>query len=193
MNIEDKLDKLLTDYSHVWKSKSAFMSWLRGGVRAGMWNKHPVKLDYIKTHRKQIKNPNPRGNKATVWGGTCDICKQDYVLNQLQVDHIREDSAVLRDIKDLQSFIESITLVTAEDLRLVCKPCHTIVSYSQKENMSFEEAKIHKFVIDLCKKKLDKQWLLDHNLLVPTNAVKRKKLILDTLLEESKLNEIKEC
>ena len=28
-------------YPQIWKSEAAFMSWLRGGIRGGLWNKHP--------------------------------------------------------------------------------------------------------------------------------------------------------
>ena len=49
-------------------------------------------------------------------------------------------------------------LALMSDLRLVCKPCHGIVSYSQKQGISFEQAKVAKEVIALDK---DQKLMLD--------------------------------
>lgn len=184
----EKIDEILEKYPHIWKSKSAFMSYLRGGIRRSCWMKHPVKLEFIKNNRQRIPNPNPKGKAAEVWGGECNVCKNLFVQSQLAVDHIREFSATLKEIKDIQSFVELISLVTEDDLQFVCKDCHDTISYSQKHNCSFEEAKAEKTAIELIKKGVDKQFLIDHNVkaenIGSTQAVRRKQIV-EILLNEN--------
>lgn len=149
----DKVEKLLEENSDVWKSKASLMSYIRGGVRRSLWNRHPSKVKLIKDKRLQIPNPNPNGKKPTVWGGECEICNNLFIEKELQVDHIRQQGSSLKDISDIQQFIEDIVIVTRDDLRWVCKCCHEIVSYSQKMNISFEQARIEKQFIQIKKDK----------------------------------------
>lgn len=191
----EKIDEILEKYPHIWKSKSAFMSYLRGGIRRSCWMKHPVKLEFIKNNRQRIPNPNTKGKAAEVWGGECNVCKNLFVQSQLAVDHIREFSATLKEIKDIQSFVELISLVTEEDLQFVCKDCHDTISYSQKHNCSFDTARAEKEAKRLVDKKLDKQFLIDHNVKaenIGSTQLKRRKQIVELLLEQNKLKE-KDC
>ena len=148
-----KVEKLLEENSDVWKSKASLMSYIRGGVRRSLWNRHPSKTKLVKEKRFQIPNPNPNGKKPTVWGGECEICNNLFIEKELQVDHIRDHGSSLKDISDIQQFIEDIVIVTRDDLRWVCKGCHEIVSYSQKMNISFEQARIEKQFIQIKKDK----------------------------------------
>ena len=188
----EKIDKILEKYPHIWKSKSAFMSYLRGGIRRSCWMKHPVKLEFIKNNRQRIPNPNTKAKAAEVWGGKCNVCKNLFVQSQLAVDHIREFSATLKEIKDIQSFVELISLVTEEDLQFVCKNCHDTISYSQKHNVTCEEARAEKEAKQLVDKKLDKQFLIDHNIEVGSTQALRRKAIVEYKLEQLKLSQQKE-
>lgn len=183
----EKIDEILEKYPHIWKSKSAFMSYLRGGIRRSCWMKHPVKLEFIKNNRQRIPNPNTKGKAAEVWGGECNVCKNLFVQSQLAVDHVREFSATLKEIKDIQSFVELISLVTEEDLQFVCKDCHDTISYSQKHNVDFDTARAEKEAKQLVDKKLDKQFLIDHNIEVGSTQALRRKAIV-----EYKLSQLKE-
>lgn len=147
----DKLDKVLSENTDVWKNKSAFMNYLRGGLRKSLWSRHPVKIKLIKDKRERIPNPNPKGRVETVWGGRCELCDKLFAQADLQVDHIREDYNRLNDIEDIQKFVEGLSIVTTDELRLVCKPCHGVVSHSQKNGVTFEVAKVQKDVIALKK------------------------------------------
>ena len=143
-------------YPDIWKSEAAFMSWLRGGIRGGLWNKHPVKLEFIKKNRIQIPNPNPKGKKPTVWGALCALTGEIVPINQVQVDH-KVGNHSLRSIDDIQSFIEAIVLVTDDDLQLVSKDAHTVKSHSEKKGITFEEALIEKKVIAFGKLPVEEQ------------------------------------
>ena len=181
---DETLRKMLSEMSHVWKTESAFMSWLRGGIRR-MWSKHPVRIEFMKQNRIRIPNPNKNGKTKEVWGGVCALTGELTPQTSLEVDH-KKGNHSLRSIDDIQSFIESILLVTFEDLQLVSKDAHKIKSYAEKYNMTFDEAKVHKEVIEICKdrqKVVDK--LLEYNVQSPpSNAKARRELLTKLMLED---------
>ena len=187
MNKNDKIRQIVERYPDFWKTESAFMSYLRSGIRSGLWNKNKVKLLKIKNNRVQIPNPNPKGNKSTVWGGECEVCRKLFPTKDLQVDHLRENSSSLKCFDDVSQFISDMVLITEDDLRVVCKPCHYIISYSQKMNISFEEAKLRKKVINICK---DKKLLVDTLVSLQVESIPKTKKgqedLLYKLLLESK-------
>ncbi len=124
---------------HIWKSEASFLSWIRGGIRRSLWNRHPVKLEFLKKHRVRIPNPNPRGRVDTVWGGVCALTGEVLPLNKLEVDHkIGEHS--LRSVSDIQSFVEGIVFVTEDMLQFVSREAHKVKSYAEKHKMTFEQA-----------------------------------------------------
>ena len=183
---EDKLQQMLEKYPHIWKTKASLMSYLRGGLRRSCWLKHPVKLEFIKNNRERIPNPNPRGKVDTVWGGRCNVCKNLFVQSKLAVDHIREYSASLKDIEDVQKFVELIALVTEDDLQFVCKDCHENISYSQKNGCSLEEARVRKKHILYGKQKLFKQELEARGMVVPKTIKDQSATLLEAMLNEIK-------
>lgn len=189
---EIKLQQMLEKYHHIWKTKASLMSYLRGGLRRSCWMKHPVKLEFIKNNRERIPNPNPRGKVDTVWGGRCNVCKDLFVQSKLAVDHVREFSASLKDIEDIQTFVELITLVTEDDLQFVCKECHDTISYSQKHSCSFEEARVRKQHILIVKEKRVCEELKQRGVLVPPKTIKaQNELLLTMMLGEIKSEEKK--
>ena len=189
--IDDK--KLWEIYPHIWKTESAFMSWIRGGIRRSLWNRHPVKLEFIKQNRIKIKNPNPKGKVDKVWGGVCALTGETHVIANLEVDH-QQGNHSLQTLKDVEQFISGIVNITLEDLQFVSKEAHKIKSYAEKQGISFEEAKAEKTAIELIKKGIDKQFLIDHNVKAEdvgsTQAVRRKQIV-EILLELNKLNKLK--
>lgn len=177
----NKLDKILEENSDVWKNESALINYIRGGLRAGLWAKNPIKLKFIKENRERIPNPNPRGRVDTVWGGRCKVCASLFAQQELQVDHIRSDFNKLSSLDGLQEYIENMALVTKSELQLVCKPCHSVISHSQRKGISFDEAKIEKEIIALSKDnklmvdKLSQLGVQSSN--IPTTKVGCKKLL----------------
>ena len=121
-----------------WKNDKAFFTFLRGCLRMA-WKRHPTKLKVIKDQRKQIKNPNPKGNKPTVFGFECAMCHQEFLLKDGQVDHINPAGS-LQSKEDIQGFVERLLWVTEEDLRLVCKGCNSALALSEKMGITYEEA-----------------------------------------------------
>lgn len=167
-------------YPHIWKTKAAFLSFIRGGIRRALWNRSPIKLEFIKKYRKRIKNPNPKGKVAEVWGGTCSLCNKDFPTQQLNVDHKIGNNS-LKELGELQTFIESIVLVQESDLQFVCLPCHKIKNLQERTGVDFESAKITKEVIAIMNSKADKQWLKDRGITPASNAKLRRKQIEEVL------------
>lgn len=177
------------EFPNVWKTQSAFMSWMRGGIRAGLWNKNPIKLEFLKEKRVRIKNPSPTGRVAEVWGQHCVLCDCDIPTKEAQVDHISGKNS-LKTLDDIQEFILSIATISKDDLQIVCKPCHKIKSYAEKEGISFEQAMLEKQVISLCKNTAQWQntWLLERGYTPATNAAARRKQIKEVLENEQRGN-----
>ena len=176
------VNDVLEKHSNIWKTESAFMSYIRGGVRGSLWKNHPVKITLINSKRMQIPNPNPKGKKPTVWGGCCEICNNLFISSEMQVDHIRESGSSLKTMNDIQQFIEDMVVVTVDDLRWVCKGCHSIVSMAQKNAVSFEEAKADKEAKRLVDNKLDIKFLQEHNVEQASTQAKRRKQIYEILV-----------
>lgn len=142
------------EYPEIWKNQTAFFAYLRGCLRKA-WNNNPVKHSYIKKNRKKIPNPNPKGNRKEVWGFECESCGKDHVMKEGQVDHINP-SGGLNDIEDIQGFVERLLVVTDDDIRLICKPCHRIITNMERYGHTYEEELIEMQVRDLKKLKVDK-------------------------------------
>lgn len=143
------------EYSHIWKTESAYLSFIRGGIRRHLWSKNPIKLEFEKDVAVQIPNDNPRSMKRfpTVAGGQCEICKGLFKKTDMEVDH-RTGEYSLRTISDIQTFVEGIVLVRKEDLAHLCKPCHGVKTHAERYGMTFDDAKADKLAIEWDKKKV---------------------------------------
>jgi len=164
------------NYPNIWPTKSSFMSFLRGGIRRALWNRSPIKLEFIRKNRRKIKNPNPKGKVKEVWGGECALCGLDFPSNQLNVDH-KQGHNTLREISDIQVFMESVVLVQESDLQFACLKCHKIKNLQERTGVDFESARITKEVIAIMSSKLDKEWLKERNIIPKSNAKLRREQI----------------
>lgn len=171
-----------------WKTEAAFWSWVRGVLRKG-WSNHPVKIVYINTYRKRIKNPKPNKRFPEVWGMTCEICKKDHVQTEIEIDHISEKGGKFTCLDDIKSYAEHLFMVDFSSLRALCKPCHKIVSHAQNKGISFEEARLEKQVIEFCKKPKQKvlDFLAEHQYtgISVSSEAKRRKLVESIFKEQS--------
>lgn len=166
-------------YPKIWKTQSAYMSWVRGGIRRGLWNRHPIKIEFLKSKTIMIENTNPRSKARfpEVKGCICEICLGKFKATECEVDH-KTGNYSLKNMDDLRSFIEGIIEVDMDDLQMVCKSCHKIKSYADKYEMSFEQAKATKLAIELVNKKKDKQWLEQRNIVPASSQAKRREQII---------------
>ena len=181
--MKDKLKDVLERYKHIWKTESSFMSYIRGGIRRSLWNRSPVKLEFIKNNRYKIKNPNPNARVKEVWGGKCALTGEELPLNQLECDHIVGNHS-LQSLDDLQSFIEAIVLVTEDDLQFVSKEAHKVKSYSEKMGISFEEAYAEKRAISIISSKQDKAVLEEAGIVPASNQKGRREQLVKLFMKE---------
>lgn len=172
------------DYPAIWPTEAKFMTWVRGGIRAGLWKKHPVKLEFLKQNTVMMVNTNPRSMKRfpMVKGAVCAVCGELYGMKHIEVDHLTGNHS-LRSMSDLRAFIEAMIMVTFADLQLVCKPCHKIKSHAEKQGISFQEAKAEKDAILLIKQKKDVAWLEERGIVPASSQPKRRQQIINHMKE----------
>lgn len=171
------------NYPHIWKTKAAFFSYIRGGIRRSLWNRAPQKIEYINKHRKRIKNPNPKGRVAEVWGGICALCGGEFPQNMLEVDH-RVGNNSLKDFDDILPFILAISCVSEDDLQLVCKPCHRIKTLCERNGTTFEQARAEKVALALVKAKKDLTWLEERGIVALRSQKARREQIVEQIIKE---------
>lgn len=164
------------EHKDIWPTQAKFMSWVRGGIRGGLWKKHPIKLEFLRQNSVQIENTNPKSKKRfpTVKGARCALCGQLHRAEDIEVDHINGNHQ-LRSMDDLRAFIEAMILVKFSDLQLVCKGCHRIKSYADKQGISFQEATAEKFAISLINLKKEVEWLEERGI-IPARTKQQRRL-----------------
>lgn len=161
MKPSEKVQHILELNPEVFPSKASYIDLLRKCIRAG-WVKHPVKQAYKESKKKKIKNPNPYHQKRFeyVWGYTCEICGEDYVEKDIEVDH-KVGNIRFTEIEEFESYALAILHIAPEDLQILCAyrdtdvrsrkkhSCHHIKTLAEKNGISFEEAKVLKRVIQV--------------------------------------------
>lgn len=172
-------------YPHIWKTESAWLSFIRGGIRRHLWSKNPIKLEFIKEKRIQIPNTNARSAKRfpTVSGGRCEQCGGVFREKDMEVDHKTGEHS-LKSVQDVQKFVEGIVFVRKEDLAYLCKPCHKIKTHAERYEMSLEHAEIEKIVIQMVKDKTLKSWLEGKNIKPESTAAKRRVQVVNKMRED---------
>jgi 5-methylcytosine-specific restriction endonuclease McrA len=176
-----------TEYPNIWKTEAMYLSWIRGGIRRYLWSKNPVKLEFVKSARKMITNPNVklRKGRPEVWGGICEICGREHPLKNMEVDH-KSGEHSLKKVSDIQKFVEGIVFIRKEDLAFLCKPCHKIKTNAERKGLSHEDSAIDKEAIALMKltPAEQKNWLKDRGVDKPgVNAKIRREQVTNILKE----------
>lgn len=175
------------EYPHIWKTKAAWLSFIRGGIRRHLWSKNPVKLEFMKEQRVMIPNPSKRkGAKAEVWGARCEMCHQLRAQKEIEVDHKTGEHS-LREASDIQKFVEGIVFVRKEDLAILCKPCHKVKTNAERKGISNEESAIDKAAISICKQPaaVVKSWLTQRGITPGRTVPERKLQVKEQLTKEA--------
>lgn len=185
---EKKLKKILSENHEIWKNDVQFFTWLRGGIRR-IWQKHPVKIKHLSNSYKLVENTNPRSMKRfpQVKRYECSICNGVFEQKEVEVDHILGGRNSIKEIEDIELFILNILFVDEDDLRVVCKDCHKIMSYKEKQGIkSFKKAKIEKEIIAIGKN--DSEYFKRFNVERPSNAKKRREVLRQLFYKENNLS-----
>lgn len=175
------------EYPHIWRTESAYLSFVRGGIRRYLWSKNPIKLEFEKERTIPIPNTNPKSKKRfpTVNGARCEICEGLFNKKEMEVDH-RTGEHSLRSISDIQSFVEGIVLVRKEDLAYLCKPCHKIKTHSERQGLTFKEAQADKMAIEMDKQPVKKvvDFLTKNGIIPASTKPERRKQLYAHFIKE---------
>lgn len=169
-----------------WGNEAKFITWVRGILRKG-WSKHPLKIEYIKRNKKRIANTNTKSAKThpTVWGMKCECCGKDTLQAEIEIDHKGTVQGRFTTMAEIEGYARHLYMIDYESIQSVCKPCHSIISYSQKHNLTFTEAAREKHVIDICKQPVKEVLAFleanGHNTDKLTNAAKRREAVTQVL------------
>lgn len=159
-------------YPEIWKTRGAFFTYLRGGIRQ-IWSRYPGKLAW----KKSVLVDPP----ATYLGrakklGQCHYCKEYFAASSTEVDHV-EQAGSCNSWDTAAEFLHAL-LDCDDNWVLACKPCHKIKSYAERAGILFEDAVIQKKVIEFAKN--DTKTVLafckkyGYSVDTLTNATKRK-------------------
>lgn len=178
------------EHPNIWKTESAWLSYVRGGIRRGLWEKYPPKLAFLNSRVQLKENTNPRSMKrfplVKMW--QCEQCEEWFKSNMVECDH-RSGHNSFKSIDELVSYVKAMLLdCSFSDYAVLCKPCHKIKSYSDAQGISLEEARLEKAVIEICKLKASEQdkWLAERNISCAKNKDSRRNAIRECLKEEMK-------
>lgn len=122
------------------RTEAQFLNWVRSALRR-VWTKHPVKLTMLQN--KRFRKVSSTGRM--VFHCTCEKCKKDFKMDDIEVNHKKTVGTLTKE--NLGEFVTNLLFVKEDDLELVCKPCHSIITYSERSGMSIEESEVEKKVI----------------------------------------------
>ena len=127
-------------------TEAKFVAWLQSAFRS-IWSKHPSKLTLIQSRQFAMKIGT---SKRPVYHCQCYHCKKMFKLKEIEVNHKRQVGGLLK-LEDLHRFTENLLLVQPEDLELLCKECHGVVTYMERYGVTRRDAIIEKKCIKFYK------------------------------------------
>lgn len=184
-------------------SEKEVLSWFRSSIRQG-WANSPMKRKLEEESKILVENSNPKSSKRfpKVWKRKCMICNKEFSIADTELDHITGENK-LTSYSDASNFIKSIWFPKKSETQWLCIDkykivnkkkvldsfgCHGIKTLAERQNISFQEAGINKIAIKIIKDKQDKQFFIDRNLDIPSNTDKRRKQIVEILLNDMLIN-----
>lgn len=160
-------------------TEAKFVSWLQSAIRS-VWSKHPSKLSLIQSRRIALKVGD---SKKPIFHIQCYHCKKLYKLKEIEVNHKVQVGGLLK-LGDLHRFVDNLLLVQPEDLELLCKDCHSIITYMERYGVSRRDAVIEKKCIAFAKL-TDEEQIAKCNLAkiepVPKTKIGRKNAVREYL------------
>lgn len=182
---EDKLKEFMKKLNEDGSPQEKHVvSVVRSAIRQA-WMKSDVKLAYL--YSKTI--PDMDDSTRTKWLVKCEICEGLFKLSDVEIDHVHVGGSSFTKVEDFPNYFNNILMVNFDGLQVLCKEgCHRIKTLSESLNISFDDAKIEREVIQICKMKaaqIDK-WLSDRGVKVAKNPQARRDAVRQCLIEEMK-------
>lgn len=138
----------------IWPNDVAYFTWLRGALRR-LWADYPLRKEWKRRKLRPVTKEEKDKkvfHPSTKNVGQCALCLNWFSGSNLECDHIIPSDGC-KNKEEAISFLWHCVAVLPDQLQLVCKPCHKIKSYADRMNISFEEARIAKMVIEVEKTK----------------------------------------
>lgn len=180
---EDKLKEFLKKLNEDGSPQEKHVvSVVRSAIRQA-WMKSDVKLAYL--YSKTI--PDMDDSTRTKWLVKCEICEGLFKLSDIEIDHVHVGGSSFTKVEDFPKYFNNILMVNFDGLQVLCKEgCHRTKTLSESLNISFDDAKIEREVIQICKMKaaqVDK-WLGDRGVKVAKSPQARRDAVRQCLIEE---------
>lgn len=142
-SLDDKIKQLMNEHPDLFPTEAKVWAYIRGCMRRGFWEKSPMK------HRFKSSKTTPppkdytgRGRK----GADCSLTGEWTMTSQLEVDH-KDGHKPLRSEEHILPYLIHLLASNNEELQLASKEAHKIKSYSERMDISYEEAAIRKKII----------------------------------------------
>lgn len=133
------------------KSEKIFLNWLRSAMRR-VWVKHPVRLQMLQDAR--FKAPSATGRM--IFQVRCAHCGKVFKMDDVEVNHKEQVGKDLT-FDTFGDYCYKLLVVSPEELEILCKVCHGIVTYSERSGMSMRDSAIEKKVIKFKSKTAEQQ------------------------------------
>lgn len=185
-------------------SDKEVLSSVRTMIRS-MWGDSIFKTEFLKNNSVLVENTNTRSMKRFpyVRRYRCAMCGEYFGGTAIELDHLVDENS-LTSYDHINDFMTNIVLTSPDKLQILCKDkktkkdgvvrfgCHSLKTYSSRYGVDLDTARAEKEAKQLVDKKLDKQFLIDHNVKAEdvgsTQAVRRKQIV-EILLEQNILKE----
>lgn len=145
----DKLSKTLINGNQAKPLTDAQIKGLfRDSVRK-KWMYAPVKLSFLESQAIPDYDPNTR----TRFKWRCEICKNLYKQDAIEIDHRKGGDRDFKTMADAPEYARGILEVSWDDLQVLCsekgagKGCHEIKTHMEATGLSFEHARLDKQAI----------------------------------------------
>lgn len=163
-------------------TESQYLSWIRSALRSKSL-KWPPRAKALELARRPYVGPV----KQQKWEYQCAICGEWFKMKEVIVDHYPIAAGSILSIEDIGPFANNL-YCEVDNLRVLDKVCHDVHTLSESHNVSFEEAKLLKEVIQIMKEESTEDILyfccsFNYNLESLSNKEKREKAVYEILKE----------
>jgi len=168
-----------------WKTQSNYFTWLRGQIRR-IWADNPLRKVWKKDQLRPVtmqEKIDKVFHPSTKNVGQCYLCKEWMAGSKLECDHVVGNISCVNYLT-AEEFLWHCAADNPDNWALVCKPCHKIKSYSEKEGVSFKEARSTKRVIQIEKEKRVNETLEELGIKPASNSKLRRKQLVEAFMKE---------
>lgn len=179
----DKLAKKITEDGHL--KEAELIRIVRNAIDRA-WMTAANKLVFLEDRVV----PDMDSKTRTKWLIKCNHCGNMFKLTDVQIDHrVGEFPCTSRE--EFFGYIMSRLDVGFDDLQVLCIEDHQIKTLAERNGITFEEARIEKQVIAVCKGSVSsvKAFLTKRGITPAGNAEQRKKQVREALTANEALKQ----